>query len=149
MSRATGLVRGQTAVARSAAALIVADSGTLTDTNIPPAQGLDCTGYDTILVGVEITAGSGPTMTLEALFRDADAADGARWGRYSLGAAPGVTLGALASEKTPALASNIAWAELRVFGHPLVFLRIDAVANATSTTAWKILARPGRIRGDR
>jgi hypothetical protein len=150
MSRNSGLLlTGQTTIARSATAVIAADSGTLTDANIPPAQGLDCSGYDTIMVGVEITAGSSPTMTIEALFRDADAADGSRWGRYLLGAAPGVTLASLAGETTGALASNTQFAELRVFGHPLVFLRISAVANATNTTAWKVLVRPGRVRGDR
>jgi hypothetical protein len=150
MARKTGQLRtGETTVARSATAVIAADNSTLTDANIPPAQGLDCSGYDTIFVGVEITAGSSPTMTLEALFRDADAADGARWGRYLLGSAPGVTDGSLAAETTGALASNTQWAELRVYGHPLVFLRVTAVANSGSTTSWKILARPGQVRGDR
>lgn len=150
MARVSGaLIVGQTTIVRSASAVIAADSATLTDANIPPAQALDCSGYDTILVGVEITAGSSPTMTIEALFRDADAADGSRWARYLLGAAPGVTLASLAAETTGALAPNIQWVELRVFGHPLVFLRITAVANSGSTTAWKILARPGRVRGDR
>jgi hypothetical protein len=144
-----GLFTGETAVVRSATALLAADNPALTDANIPPAQGLDCSGYDTILVGVEIAGGTAPTMTLEPLFRDDDAADGLRWGRLDLGAAPGVTLAALASEKTPALASNVTWAELRVFGHPNVFLRIDAAGTPTSTTAWKILARPGKVRGDR
>jgi hypothetical protein len=150
MSRSSGALRtGETVIARSATAVIAADNSTLTDANIPAAEAIDCTGLDTILVGVEITAGTNPTMTIEALLRDADAADGSRWGRYLLGAAPGVTLGALASETTGALASNTQWAELRVFGHPAVFLRITAVTNSGSTTAWKILARPGAVRGDR
>lgn len=149
MARKTGQLRtGETTVVRSASAIIAADSATLTDANFPVAQALDCTGFDTILVGVEITAGTNPSMTLEALFRDADAADGSRWGRMLLGAAPGVTATALANETTAALASNVAWCELRVFGHPSVMLRITAVANAASTTAWKILARPGQVRGD-
>lgn len=150
MARKSGaLFTGETIVARSATAVIAADDATLTDANIPPAQALDCSGFDTILVGVEITAGTSPTITVEPLFRDADAADGSRWGRYLLGAAPGVTLGALGSETTGALPPNTQWVEIRVFGHPAVFLRRSAVTNATNTTAWKILVRPGRIRGDR
>lgn len=150
MTRKTGaLFTGETAVLRSASAAIAADSAALTDANIPPADAINCAGLDTVIVGVEITGGSSPTMTLEPLFRDPDAADGSRWGRYLLGAAPGVTLASLASETTGALASNTQWAELRVFGHPAVFFRVTAVANAGSTTAWKILGRPGRVRGDR
>ncbi len=150
MARNSGSLRtGETTVARSATAVIAADSATLTDANIPAAQALDCSGFDTILVGVEITAGTSPTMTIEALFRDADAADGSRWGRLLLGAPPGVTATALANETTTALAPNANFVELRVFGHPSVFLRTTAVANATNTTAWKILVRPGRVRGDR
>ena len=127
--------------ARSATAIIAADNATLSDANYPtavdPTTGgpIDCTGWDTIIVKVNITAGTGPTMTLEALFRDGQAADQARWARRVNGS------GAIT---TPAIASDASEAELSVDGWPLVFLRISAVANATSTTAWKIFARPGR-----
>ncbi len=150
MARKSGaLYVGETTILRAATAVIAADSATLTDANIAPSSAVDCSGYDTILLGVEITGGSSPTMTLEALFYDPNAADGSRWSRILLGAAPGVTLGSLAAETTPALASNSQFAELRVFGHSKVFPRITAVTNSGSTTAWAILGRPGRIRGDR
>jgi hypothetical protein len=84
-------------------------------------------------------------MTVEALFRDGEAPDGARWKRLLLGAPPGVTLAALANETTGSLTGG-SFVELRVFGAKQVFLRISAVANATSTTAWKILGMPGRTR---
>jgi hypothetical protein len=140
------LSHGQWTEVRSATAAIAADSGTLTDANIPPAQALDCWGFDSIFVAVEITGGASPTMTVEALFRDADAADGSRWERLMLGARDGVTAAALANENTGALAPNANPVELRVFGARSVFLRITAVANAGSTTAWKIIAMPGKKR---
>jgi hypothetical protein len=123
-------------VARSATATIAADNTSLTDANIPAAQAIDCQGLESIWVMVAITGGTGPTMTLEALFRDANAADGSKWVRSR--DASGVL-------KTAALAVGQAH-ELTVDGWPSVFLRIDAVANATSTTAWKILVRPGKRR---
>lgn len=151
MARATGLVEGAQrltsfTIARSASALIAADSSTLTDANIPLASAIDCSGYDTILVGAEITGGTNPTMTVEPLFRDSEAADGSRWKRIQLGAPPGVTATALATQNTGALAQISDFVEIRVFGHPSVFLRISAVANAASTTAWQILVRPGAVR---
>ena len=62
-----------------------------------------------------------------------------------LGAAPGVTATALAAPTTGALVAGQA-AELRVFGHPLVFLRVTAVANSASTTNMKVLVRGGAPR---
>jgi len=150
MARKTGCLRtGETTELRAIAGIIAADSATLTDANIPPASGIDCSGLETVLVGVEIAVPGTGTMTIEALFYDADQADGARWSRYLLGAAPGVTLGALAGETTGALANGSQYAELRVFGHSKVFFRITAVANSGGTTSSKILGRPGRVRGDR
>jgi hypothetical protein len=147
MARVTGINSlGQLATVRSATALIAADNATLTDANIPPASAFSCIGLESIFVGVEIVGGSSPTMTIEPLFRDADAADGVRWKRLLVGAPPGVTLASAAVQATPALAPDVQLYELRVYGHPLVFLRISAVANATSTTAWKILAMPGLLR---
>lgn len=127
--------------ARSATAVIAADNATLSDTNYPTTVNattggpIDCTGWDTILVKVAITAGTNPTMTLEPLFRDEEASDGARWSRRVNGS------GAIT---TPALTADVQEAEISVDGWPLVFLRISAVANETSTTAWKILVRPGK-----
>lgn len=150
MARLTALAEGITladafGVARDIAGTIAADSATLTDANIPPASAIDCGGFDTILVAVEITAGTNPTATIEPLFRDSEAPDGTRWVRPLLGAPPGVTLAAAAGQSTGALANGQAF-ELRVFGHPKVFLRVSAVANATSTTNMKILVKPGRVR---
>ena len=124
--------------------IIAADPTALTDANYPVVLAphatngtgaIDCTGFETILVKVSITAGTNPTMTLEALFRDADAADGSRWVRRVNGS------GAIT---TPALVSDVQEAELYVDGWPIVYPRITAVANATSTTAWAIYVRPGK-----
>lgn len=151
MTRLTGFADGITytpsmAIARSTTGVIAADSATLLDANIDPTIALNCFGYDTIFVGVTIVAGSSPTATIEPLFRDADAADGARWKRRLVGAAPGVTLGAAASQTTGALASDSDCVEIRVFGEPSVFLRISAVTNSGSTTGLSILVRPGQVR---
>lgn len=145
MARNTGL-HETVGIARSTTGgVIAADSATLTDANIPPAQGISCSAFDTILVGVEIDAGTNPTATIEALVRDEEAADGSRWKRLLLGAPDGVTLSALANETTGAL-TGTSFAELRVYGRQLVFLRITAVTNATSTTGMRILVAPGRRR---
>lgn len=144
MARPLGLnTNGQIGTVRSATALLAADSATLTDANIDPTLGFSCVGLESIFVGCEITGGSSPTMTIEPLFRDADAADGARWKRLLVGAPAGVTLTAAAVQATPAMAPDVQLYELRVYGWSLVYLRITAVANPTSTTAWKILAMPG------
>lgn len=155
MARITGLQPGLFSVVRSVASglgagsLIVADSGTLSDANYPVAQGLNCRGYETIFVGCEITAGTNPTMTLGPLFRDDEAADQQRWKKLLVGAPDGVTAVAaasVASQVTTALAPFLTMHEIRVYGHPLVFIQITAVTNATSTDGWKILAMPGRVR---
>lgn len=142
MARKNGLFTGEVTVLRSGAAAIAADSATLTDANIDPDEAVDCTGYDTILVGVEITGGSSPTMTIEALLRDGEAADGSRWKRMTAG---------LTFEGTPAVGDTgaldgTAFVELAVFGAKEVFFRVKAVTNTGSTTAWKILGFPGRTR---
>ena len=131
--------------ARDEAATIAADNSTLSDANYPVAKAINCKGFDTILVGAEIVGGASPTITFEALFRDAEAADGSRWKRFLLGAKDGITAAASpAAEDTGALGNNSDFAELRVYGHELVFLRAKAVANAAGTTAWKCLVMPGR-----
>lgn len=135
---------GQIVTLREGASVIAADSATLTDTNIDPAIAFDCWGLESLFIGVEITGGTNPTMTVEPLFRYASAADGSRWRRLTLGALPGVTLTAAGTVTTGAMASDLSMVELRVFGATSVFFRISAVANATSTTAWKLLGMPGR-----
>ena len=75
MARNTsGFFDGELAVLRAIPGVIAADSATLTDANFPVAAAISCDGLDTIFLGVEITAGTAPTATLELLFRDADAA---------------------------------------------------------------------------
>lgn len=153
MARKTGCFRtGEITELRAVEALLAADSTTLTDANIDPDAAIDCSGLDTVLLGVTVTGAPTATITVEALLYDENAADGERWRRLLLGAAPGVTLGALANETTGALgvaANAISFAELRVFGHSKVFFRASAVANPAGSTAWKIIGMPGRIRGDR
>lgn len=149
MARPTGLQPGRFGIARSATALIVADNATLTDANIPPAQGINCHGLDSIFVTCDITGGASPTLTVEPLFYDIDAADGSRWRRLSLGALPGVTAAAVAIQTPVALTPLTTAVEFQTFGHTNVFLRITAVANPGSTTAWSILVMPGRIRDGR
>lgn len=145
MTRPATLSTSAFTLVRSISGVIAADSTTLTDANIPPASALDCRGYETIFVCVEITGGSSPTATLEVLIRDPDATDGSRWKRILVGSPDGVTPGAAASQKTSALDGTSLY-EVRVFGHEKVFLRVDAVTNSGSTTAMKILAIPGKTR---
>lgn len=148
MAREVGLFEA-VSVARTpfSGAVIAVENATLSDANFPLAQALGCRGYDTIFVGVEITAGTAPTATIEALYRDSEAVDGERWHRRLFGARDGITaLAAVAAEDTGALASNASMVELKVHGAPLVMLRVKAVTNATSTTALKILVQPGRRR---
>lgn len=125
----------QVTLARSISGVIAADSATLTDANFPVASALDCTGFQSIFVGVEIAGGAAPTATVEALIRDADAADGSRWKRIA------TTPSAPAVQTTGALPSG-EFMELRVDGR-LVFLRVSAVTNSGSTTNLNILAFPG------
>jgi hypothetical protein len=146
--RKTAFASGRTFVTRSVTGAIAAESSTLSDANYDPTTGLDCFGYDTIFVGVEITAGTNPTITIEPLFRDSsDAPDNTRWFRVKCGVTEGVTPASIANLTTGALATNSDFVELKVFGCRKVFLRASAVTNATSTTAWKVLVMPGKLRG--
>ena len=146
-ARKTTFASGRVYVARSVTGAIAAENSTLSDANYDPATGLDCFGYDTIFVGVEITAGTSPTITIEPLFRDSsDATDNVRWFRIKCGVTDGVTPASIANLTTGALATNADFVELKVFGCRNVFLRASAVANATSTTAWKVLVMPGKVR---
>lgn len=146
MVRPVGLF-DEVSIARTISGLIAAENASLIDANYPVASAFSCRGFDTIFVGVEITAGTAPTATIEALFRDADAADGLRWHRRLFGTRPGVTaIAAPAVQDTGALATNGDFVELYVHGAPLVYLRVKAVTNPTSTTACKILIQPGQRR---
>jgi len=145
MARPTGLSVDRLAAVRTISGEIAADSATLTDANIDPDDGINCLGFQTLWVGVEIAGGSGPTAALEVLVRDDAAADGARWKKLLVGAPDGVTLAAAASAKTPALNGTSLY-EVRVEGRAKVFLRVDAVTNATGTTAMTILAMGGKPR---
>jgi hypothetical protein len=136
MAYATTLTDGVFTVARSASAALAAESATLTDANIPPAEALDCTGLETVWVAIHVTGNNAATMALQALKRDANAEDGFKWVQ---------TRDASALLKTAALTMGVEQ-ELRVDGSPSVFFRIDAVTNTGSTTAWKILVRPGQRR---
>src|SRR5688572_27523259 len=123
MARATALHPTKITEVRTIVGAIAAESATLSDANYPVANAINCARFDTIWVNVEIAAGTNPTATLEVLIRDEDAADGARWKRMLVGAPPGVTLAAAASQKTTAL-TGAAFYEVRVEGRSLVQLRI-------------------------
>jgi hypothetical protein len=144
------LVRGAGTLIGAGSTVIVADNSTLTDANIPPAQSLDCCGYDSIFVGCNIAGGTNPSLTVEALFRDSEAADGSRWRRLLAGAREGLTAVASPAALETVLVGTgtapVTFAEIRVFGHRSVFLRISAVANPGSTTGYELLVKPGRIR---
>lgn len=137
MARPVALANALTTVTlvRAIAGVIAADNVSLIDANYPVASALNCTGFQTIWLGVEIAAGTNPTSTLEVLVRDDDAADGSRWKRLNL---------AGTVQATPAL-SNGQFAEVRVEGRT-VFVRVTAVGAATSTTSQNILAFPGQPR---
>lgn len=146
MARNVGLFEG-ICEARTIGGIIAAESASLIDANYPVANAIQCRGFETLLVGVEIVAGASPTATIEAIFRDADAADGQRWKRLLLGAPDGITaIAAFASEDTGALATGASLVPIRVYGHPMVYLRVKAVTNATSTTSMKILVMGGKRR---
>lgn len=135
---AGGLARSETG------GVIAVENATLSDANYPVAKGISCKGYQTILVGAEIDGGAAPSITVEPLFRDAQAVDGKRWKRIFAGALPGVTPAAAAVQLTPALVDSSDLYELQVFGWDLVYLRVQAVVNAAGTTGFRVLAFPGR-----
>ena len=138
---------GQIVTLRSGTGVIAADSATLTDANFPLTAAINCWGMHSIFIGVEIAGDSGPTMTVEPLFRSSQCPDGSRWHRLLLGSVPGVNTVAaanVAARTTTAMADDESMQELEVFGCEAVYLRITAVGNATSTTSWDILGMPGR-----
>lgn len=147
MARRTGGIYFDSVTeARSGSGAIAADSATLTDANIPPTSAVNCAGFETIWIGAEITGGAGPTMVIEPLVYDADAADGARWRRLQVGAGQGVTAIAAVADQQVTIGPSDEMVEVRVNGATTVFLRVVSVANAAGTTAWKILARAGRTQ---
>lgn len=142
MARATGISKGVITIAREIPGLIAIDSATLTDANIIPSKAINCAGYESLFVGVEIDVPGTALMTIEALFRDPNAADGSRWRRMFVGARGGFTLAAaLAAEDTGPL-DGTKMVELRVWNHSQVFFRVSAVANAAGTTGSRILVLP-------
>jgi hypothetical protein len=128
----------------SVSGTITAETATLTDANFTVTNAVNCWGLESIFVGAHIAGGSAPTVTLEPLFRDENAADGARWKRLNVGALPGVTLATAATVTTGALTSDGPMVEIRTFGASQVYLRRDAVTNSGSTTNLTILGMPGR-----
>lgn len=116
---------------------VTADSSTLTDANFPPAADatnggtIDCRGLATIWIGVEFVGGSSPTIKLDPLIRDADAADGSRWKRLMPGDTPALV--------QPTL-DGTGFVEIRCDGG-FLYPRIDTVSNSPTTI--RILARPG------
>ena len=145
---ALSLDGAKAALVRTIPGTIAADSATLTDASFPVAAAIDATGYDTVFFGVEIDGGSSPTATLELLFRDEDAPDGQRWKRFKFGALEGVVApgSAAANQTTGALSSGLDMVELVTLGASKIFVRVTAVANSGSTTAMRILAKPGIVR---
>ncbi len=107
-----------------------ADSGTLTDVNIPLAQAIDCAEFDSIFVSVEFVGGSGPTLTVEPLVRDEAAVDGLRWKRLLLGARPGITLVASPAAADTGAMNGTGCVELRTFGMSPIFLRASAISGS-------------------
>lgn len=116
---------------------VAADSGTLSDALFPlladatTGGTIDCRGLATLWVSVEFTGGTNPTIDLDPLIRDDNAADGSRWKRLMPGDSPAVY--------QPTL-DGTGFVEIRCDGGKL-FPRIKAVTG--SPTGIVILARPG------
>ena len=151
MARATGGFNsavsdyGQGVAARSVAGTIAADPATLTDALIAPTLAVCCQQYDSVFVTAEIAGGTAPSVTVEPLYYDKEAADGSRWKRIAVGAPVGVTA-TVAAAQSVTLTHNATMAEVQTFGHPAVFFRVSGVANATATTGYTVVAMPGRVR---
>lgn len=134
MSRPVGLSLTLVSAARTITGSPSADSTSLTDENFPPVPdnilggALNAFGFSTVLFGVEFTGGSAPTIEIELLFRDANAAsDGNRWKRVL----PNV----------PITLDGTGLVEFSTYG-TLLFPRLVAVTGAP--TGITILAFPGR-----
>jgi hypothetical protein len=144
MSRLIGLTTDPSRIGlarRVTGSPVTADNTSLTDGNIPTTQSdtlggaIQCRGFQTIWLGVAFTGGTNPTVTIDPLTRDEDAADGSRWVRLGFG--------------TPAapltfVLDGTFFVEVRVEGR-LTFPRISAV---TSTpTQVDLLVLPGSTFG--
>lgn len=135
---------------------IVTDSATLNDASLSFNQAVDCTGYDSIFVGCEIAGGTNPSLTIELLFRDSEAADnnsaatGIRWRRLLAGSRDGLTtVTSPAALETITVGTGTAattFQEMRTWGHRWVFPRIVTATNAGSTTGFAILVKAGQVR---
>lgn len=142
------LARGAGSVIGQANVVLAADPAPGLDSVTPPAQMIDCEGYDSIFVGVDIAGGTAPTMTIQLLFRDSEAANGSRWRQVAIGARDGITaVASPAIETSGALGNGSTFVELRTLGHRFVFSRITAVGGTPAgSTGWAIYVKPGRVR---
>lgn len=166
MARPTAIGPNQRiAVVRSVAGAIAVDNASLIDANYPGptyppdpgtnptyplvlgAGAVDCRGFDTMWVGVEIVGGTAPTATIELLIRDEDAPDGSRWKRLLVGAKNGITtIASPVASDTGVLAQNSDFIEMPTLGRAVVYPRIKAVANSAGTTLINILMFAGAPR---
>lgn len=116
---------------------VTADPSTLSDANFPLAADatsggtIDCRGLATLWIGVEFVGGTTPSIKLDPLVRDGDAADGSRWKRLMPGDTPAVV--------QPTL-DGTGFVEIRVDGG-FLYPRIDTVSGSPTTI--RILGRPG------
>ncbi len=130
-------------IVRTKVGVIAADSATLTDANIAPAVALNCKGFDSILVRPVITGGVSPSVVIEPLFYDANAADGARWQRVILSPTPGMVPAGTDAIPTTCALGNGQVEEISTHGFAKVYLRVVSVNNPGSTTNLVLLAYPG------
>lgn len=140
MARPISLMTNQiSAVRTKSGSPVAADSGTLTDANFPLLASsttggtIDCRALATIWIGVEFTGGTTPTIDLDPLIRDEEAADGARWKRLLTASGPAVY--------QPTL-DGVGFVEIRVDGGQM-YPRIKAVTG--NPTQVVLLARPGTL----
>lgn len=137
MARKLVMTTGEVAAVRTVTgAPVAADSTTLADATFDPTPdpttggAIQCRGFATIWLGVELAGGTAPTVTIEPLVRDEEAADQSRWK---------TVLSAGSVLRTSAL-TGASFEEVRVDGGR-VYPRIHAVTGDPTTV--RILARPG------
>lgn len=137
MARKVTMTLGAVAAVRVVTgAPVAADSTTLADATFPEATdattggAIECRGYSTIWLGVEFVGGTNPTVVIEPLVRDTEAADQSRWK---------TTLSGGSVVRTSAL-TGASFEEVRVDGGR-IYPRIHAVVGDPTTV--RILARPG------
>lgn len=118
---------------------VASDPTSLVDANFPEISvtlagaggAIMCRGLATLWIGVELTGGASPSVVLDMLFRDTDAADGQRWHRLLFGSSPAVV--------RPTL-DGTGFVEVTVNGS-VVYPRLHTVTG--NPTGVVILARPG------